>query len=177
VQVSADALIANGASPFVVIMPGAAYYNPVDYGEFVVKDLLPGIESQYRVSRDRSGRGIGGLSLGGYWALKIAFLHYDLFAAVGGYSAVIDRGDSDDPLSLARQVDIHALQKLNIFLDVGAQDSLVNNTKDLAQVLRLRGLTVSLIIGQGGHDRPYWRARSYDYFLFFLDKVATSQMF
>ncbi len=83
VQSSADALIAHGALPFVVVMPGAVYYNPVDYGEFVIKDLLPGIERQFRVSKVRSGRGIGGLSLGGFWALKIAFLHPDLFAAVG----------------------------------------------------------------------------------------------
>ncbi len=72
VRVSADALIGQGNLPFVVIMPGAAYYESIDYSVFVIKELLPSIESQYRVQTVRSDRSIGGLSLGGYWAPKIA---------------------------------------------------------------------------------------------------------
>lgn len=175
VQLAADALIGHGTPPFVVIIPGAAYYDSIDYGAFVIKELLPGIESQYRVKTLRSGRAIGGLSLGGYWALKIAFLHPDLFAAVGGYSPVVNRGYPDDPLSLARQADVQTLQGLSIALDVGNQDSLVAATKELAQALRARGLTVSLTIGQGKHKRDYWRGHTYDYFSFFLDTIAPTQ--
>jgi enterochelin esterase-like enzyme len=175
VQLSANALIGQGAPPFVVIMPGAAYYEKIDYGAFVIKELLPGIESQYRVETLRSRRGIGGLSLGGYWALKIAFLHPDLFAAVGGYSAVVARGYSDDPLPLARQADVQTLRDLSIALDVGNQDSLAYATNELAQALRARGLTVSLTIGQGGHSRAYWRAHTSAYFRFFLNTIAPTR--
>src|SRR5260221_14696711 len=110
-------------------MHGAVYYNPVDYGEFVIKDLLPGIERQFRVSKVRSGRGIGGLSLGGFWALKIAFLHPDLFAAVGGDSPGVDRGGYDDPFSLASQGYTLALPGFDIDLCVGDQDSLIYVTE------------------------------------------------
>jgi enterochelin esterase-like enzyme len=175
VQISADALISHGTTPFVVIMPGAAYSDSVDYGTFVITELLPSIETQYQVMSLRTGRAIGGLSLGGYWALKIAFLHPDLFAAVGGYSPVVNRGYPDDPLSLARQTDVLALQGLSIALDVGNQDSLAYDANELAQVLRARGLTVSLTIGQGGHNRPYWRAHTYDYFRFFMGAIAPAQ--
>src|SRR5260221_4652454 len=103
VRISADALIARGAPPFVVIMPGATYYEGIDYSMFVMKELLPGIESHYRVQTSRSERAIGGLSLGGYWALKIAFLHPDLFDFLGF-------GFSDKPrlhdYSLFEQADI-----------------------------------------------------------------------
>ncbi|MHB8628667.1 MAG: alpha/beta hydrolase [Aggregatilineales bacterium] len=176
VQLSADALIGHGASPFVVIMPGAAYYDGIDYGRFVIKELLPYIESLYRVTTFRSGRAIGGLSLGGYWALKIAFLHSDLFAAVGGYSSLVNRGYPDDPLSLARHANLQTLQGLSIALDVGNQDSLAYDTNELAQALRARGLTVSLTIGRGGHQRAYWRAHTYDYFSFFLDTITRPTM-
>jgi enterochelin esterase-like enzyme len=172
VRLSANALIGHGALPFVVIMPGAAYYDRIDYGAFFIKELLPGIESQYRVQTLRSGRGIGGLSLGGYWALKIAFLHPDLFAAVGGYSPVVDRGYADDPLPLARQVDVQTLRDLSIALDVGNQDSLAHATNELTQALRARGLTVSFTSGQGGHNRAYWRAHTFNYFSFFLNTIA-----
>jgi enterochelin esterase-like enzyme len=172
VQIAADALIRQGTPPFVVIMPGATYYVSLDYGAFVIKELLPGIESQYRVETSRSGRAIGGLSLGGYWALKIAFLHPDQFAAVGGYSPVVDLGYPDDPLPLARRADAQTLQDLSIALDVGKQDSLAYDTNELAQALRGRGLTVSLTMGQGGHRRDYWRAHTYDYFSFLLDTIG-----
>jgi enterochelin esterase-like enzyme len=41
VQAEADALIVAGAEPFVVVMPGGAYGANVDYGGFVLNDLLP----------------------------------------------------------------------------------------------------------------------------------------
>jgi enterochelin esterase-like enzyme len=172
VAIAADALIDQGAPPFVVVMPGAAYARNIDYGAFVIQDLLPGIESQYRVQTDRLGRAIGGLSLGGYWALKIALSHPDLFEAVGGYSPVVDLGNADDPLPLARRADVQALQGLHIALDVGDQDSLSYDTNLLARVLRGRGISVSSTVGRGGHIRAYWRAHTADYFRFFLNTLA-----
>ena len=172
VQSAANYFIRRGTPPFVVVMPGAPYYVSIDYGAFVVKELLPTIESQYHVQADRTGRAIGGLSLGGYWALKIAFLHPDLFAAVGGYSPIVSRGLPDDPLPLAYRIDVKTLQRLNIALDVGDQDSLVYSTNGFAHVLRIRGVNVSLTNGHGGHNRPYWRAHTHDYFSFFLQTFA-----
>src|SRR5258707_7988818 len=54
VQRAADGLISQGAPPFVVIMPGAAYSERIDYGAFVIRELLPGIEAQYPVQAVRS---------------------------------------------------------------------------------------------------------------------------
>src|ERR1700687_962956 len=36
VQPEADGLIAGGVAPFVVVMPGGSYFDPVDYDQFVV---------------------------------------------------------------------------------------------------------------------------------------------
>ncbi len=171
VQIAADALIGQGAPPFVVVMPGAPY--GIDYSTYVIKDLLPGIGTRYRVQAVRAGRAIGGLSLGGYWALRIALSHPELFAAVGGFSPVVDLGYSDDPLRLARQVSVQTLQDLRLLLDVGDADSLAYDTNQLARTLRAQGLSVSLTIGRGGHDRAYWRAHTYDYFSFFLNTIAS----
>ncbi len=120
---ASNTLISQGAASFVVVMPGGEYHDSIDYGAFVIHEVLPNIESQYPVQSSRSGRAIGGLSLGGYWALRIAFLHPDVFAAVGGYSPVITRGYPDDPLRLARRVTVPTLQGLSIGLNVGKQDS------------------------------------------------------
>jgi enterochelin esterase-like enzyme len=174
VRVGADNMIGKGLTPFVVVMPGGIYTQGIDYGNFVIKDLLPDIELQFRVQPFRTGRGIGGLSLGGYWALKVAFQHPDLFGAVAGYSPVTGLGNRDDPSLIARQATVQKFQNLSIALDVGDQDSLLFTTRQLATTLRDRGLTVLLTIGHGGHNRPYWRSRITDYFAFFQQTLAST---
>jgi hypothetical protein len=64
------------------------------------------------------------------------------------------------------------LQHLQIALDAGDQDSLAYDANKLAGVLRARGVSVSLVIGQGGHARTYWRAHTYNYFSFYLEALA-----
>ena len=47
------------------------------------------IESTYRVDASRSKRGISGVSMGGYGALKIAFKNPQLFGSVSAHSPVL----------------------------------------------------------------------------------------
>ena len=167
VQAEADALIAGGAAPFLVVMPGGVYNTyGVGYDDFVLSDLLPDTEHLFNVSRQGAGRAIGGVSLGGYWALKLAFDHPDQFAAVEGNSPVISHGAPEDPLARARTAD--GLGQLRIWLDVGDLDALHDSTVFLAQILRGRGLPVTLSVNPGSHIRTYWRAHMGDYLGFYL---------
>src|SRR5262249_30722376 len=138
---------------------------------FVLHDLLPGVEQQFRVSTARSGRAIGGISLGGYWALTLAFTHPELFAAAGGHSPVVNRGQSDDPLALARTAT--GLDQLRVTLDVGDADALRAATTQLAQVLHARGLAVMFAVHPGGHNRAYWRTQTAVYLQFYLNSFST----
>src|SRR5262249_13166738 len=155
---AADNLIAHGTAPFVVVMPGGDYRAGIDYAAFVLGDLLPKVERQFQVSTAGAGRAIGGISLGGYWALKIAFSHSDLFAAAGGQSPVVARGHADDPLALGRTA--NGIDHLAVTLDVGDADALRTSTGQLARVLQARGIPVALSIMAGKHDRVYWRAHT-----------------
>lgn len=165
IQAKADALIAKGARPFVVVMPGGVYQTGIDYAAFVLNDLLPAMNDQLTIRADAAGRTIGGLSLGGYWALSIALHHSDQFAAVGGYSPVTVN-DRDDLVALARTA--AGLDRLRFQLDVGDADTLATGTRRLAEALEARGLAVSFRINSGGHNRPYWRSRTGDYLSFML---------
>jgi enterochelin esterase-like enzyme len=164
VQLEADALIQSGTPPFIVVMPGGDYRPGLDYATFVLDDLRAAIAQRYRVKTDRADQSIGGLSLGGYWALKIAFLHPDLFAAVGGYSPVVDLGQADDPLPLARTAD--GLSTLRIMLDVGDVDPLRGSAQQLARQLEDRSITIAFSINPGGHNRAYWRSHTGAYLRF-----------
>lgn len=172
VRQEADALIDQGAAPFVVVMPGGLYGVAIDYAAFVLNDLIPGIEGRLRVRTDGAGRAIGGISLGGYWALQVAFQHPGLFAAVGGHSPVTTRtGGPDDPAALAGAAP--GLDRLHITLDAGDMDSLRASTEALAGTLEARGLAVALTINPGGHNRPYWRSHTAEYLRFYLDAIKS----
>ncbi len=165
VQAEADTLIANGAPPFVVVMPGGDYSAEIDYAAFVLNVLVPAMNDQLQIRTDAAGRTIGGISLGGYWALSIALHHPDQFGAVGGYSPVVARG-TDDLVAVARIA--AGLDRLRIQVDVGDADALAAGAHLLAATLQARGLDVTFTTNPGGHDRPYWRSHTGDYLSFML---------
>ncbi len=55
----------------------------------IVKEFIPMIESTYRVNATRATRGISGISMGGYGALKIAMKHPEMFGSVSAHSAAL----------------------------------------------------------------------------------------
>jgi S-formylglutathione hydrolase FrmB len=74
---------------FVILAPSAGhtfYINSangkVRYEDFLVKEFMPQMEKKYRAAGTRATRGVTGISMGGYGALRLAFKYPDEFAAV-----------------------------------------------------------------------------------------------
>lgn len=94
-----DAAIGQGLLPPVIaVMPSAenswyvdsgAFGGPGDYETAIVRDLVSEIDRRYATRRDRGGRAIAGLSMGGFGALRIAFRHPERFGAVAALSPAI----------------------------------------------------------------------------------------
>lgn len=81
---------------FLMVAPegrGSFFINSADghdrYGDFFLTEFLPFIETKYRVVRERQSRGITGLSMGGYGALRFAFAHPELFGSVSAQSPAL----------------------------------------------------------------------------------------
>ncbi|HEY0686495.1 MAG TPA: alpha/beta hydrolase family protein [Steroidobacter sp.] len=94
IQSTADALIASGdMPPAVIVMPDAGVTWFVDRKEkmetAVIRDLIPDVERYLRVLKSREGRLIGGLSMGGYGALRFALKYPEKFAAAALLSPAI----------------------------------------------------------------------------------------
>jgi S-formylglutathione hydrolase FrmB len=65
----------------------------VRYQDFFISEFMRYIESHYRVRAERRYRGISGMSMGGYGALRFAFLYPELFGAVSAHSpALVENG-------------------------------------------------------------------------------------
>ncbi|MBM0107231.1 hypothetical protein JM946_21045 [Steroidobacter sp. S1-65] len=94
IQSTADALIESGEIPAaVIVMPDAGVTWFVDRKEkmetAVIRDLIPDVESHWRVLKSREGRLIGGLSMGGYGSLRFAMKYPEMFAAAALLSPAI----------------------------------------------------------------------------------------
>jgi len=83
---------------FLIVAPDGwdtFYINSRDgktpYSDFFLREFMPYIERTYRVRPGRSSRGITGFSMGGYGALRFAFLRPDLFGSVSSHSGALTR--------------------------------------------------------------------------------------
>jgi putative tributyrin esterase len=172
----------NGGNSFFVNAPDGRYED------MVTKDLVSHVESTYRVVPGRKGRGLLGISMGGYAALHIAFDQPALFSAVATHSAMIlERvptaeqgagrwqmaafnkvfGDpidpalwaENDPLVKAKQVDPKAVAAL--YMDCGSEDryGLANGHRDLDKILTERGIPHQFELAPGDHGYEFVRAR------------------
>jgi S-formylglutathione hydrolase FrmB len=74
---------------FVVLAPNGGhtfFMNSADgkirYEDFLTKEFMPQMEKKYRVAGTRAKRGITGVSMGGFGALRLAFKYPQQFEAV-----------------------------------------------------------------------------------------------
>jgi S-formylglutathione hydrolase FrmB len=81
---------------FLIVAPegrSTFYINSADgkdrYSDFFLREFMPYIEKKYRVTPGRAGRAIGGISMGGFGALRFAFAHPELFSSVSAQSAAL----------------------------------------------------------------------------------------
>jgi acetoin utilization deacetylase AcuC-like enzyme/S-formylglutathione hydrolase FrmB len=56
----------------------------------LVRELIPRIDREFRTLAARSGRAIGGFSMGGHGAITLAAKHPDLFASAGSFGGILD---------------------------------------------------------------------------------------
>ncbi len=87
---------ARRVGEYVVVTPDAGrsfYINSRDgrnrYEDFFIREFIPAIERRYRIAVGRAHRGIAGISMGGYGALRLAFQYPSLFASVSAHSAAL----------------------------------------------------------------------------------------
>jgi S-formylglutathione hydrolase FrmB len=206
-QQTLDGLIAaRKVGPMIVVMPdGAAssWYvdskaigGPGDYATAISVDLVAAIDKEFRTRAEPRYRAIGGLSMGGYGALRLAFKQPFEFGAVLAFSPAlwahltpdtqldearanrVFAGSFGQPFSSKLFLSESPLSMLNslalaknappVFLTVGDQDrfKLYLDTFELFHRMREKGLTVQMRMTGGDHDWDTWSAELPDALLF-----------
>jgi enterochelin esterase-like enzyme len=164
------ALDSGAVGPMIFVLPdGGPKFTgdgnvPTSFGDYVATELMPAVDRRWRTVPQRTGRAVGGISLGGRYAFEIARDHPSLVAAVGGHSSVVHSPDE-----LAAKL---AAADLTVYLDVGRSDPFFAEGEELALSLRRRGADVRWNPAEGKHERAYWTAHLPDYLRFYSDALG-----
>jgi enterochelin esterase-like enzyme len=165
-----DNLIAeNRAKSFLVVMPNGygvvpnapqePGQNTERFGKDLVDDVVPLIESRYRVVAGRDARALVGLSMGGGQALAIGLNRLDLFSHVGGFSSGFgpnfDFGKSYPRLLESAQSTNRQLRLL--WIGCGTDDGAFAASKRFSEFLTVGGIVHTFRETAGAHTWMVWR--------------------
>lgn len=170
-----DNLIAQGkAEPMIVVMPlgygtmemirlgwGAWGHTDVrnenfsKFGEALLTEVIPRVESEYRVNKDRKMRAIAGLSMGGSESLLTGLNNLGQFAWIGAFSSggIPEDFDKDFP-----GLDAKANQQIRLlWVACGTEDRLIAVNRKFRDWLKEKGVQHVDIETPGMHTWMVWR--------------------
>ena len=187
------ALYATHYDVFIVFVEGNdGWYTdsatvPSDkYESYIVQELIPEVEKRFRVSMEREGRAVAGLSMGGYGALKFGFKYPEKFAFVASMSGAFDAASwkdselkafeairqsinktfgppnsptrvSNDLIRLTREASPERIKALPfVYLDCGTEDFLFQTNRNYSVLLAERKIPHEFRQLPGSHSWPYW---------------------
>ena len=106
---------------------------PADkYESYFLRELIPDVDARYRTIKDRRARGVAGLSMGGYGALKYGLKYPDYFAFAGSLSGALDPATRTDE----HPGFIYNLLRPSLIVAFGEPNSRVRQLNDLHQIAR-----------------------------------------
>lgn len=187
-----DNLIASGkAKPMLVVMPNGSLPRPANFptttpgqppspevlaataslqDRFVaelVNDVIPAVETRFRVVADPASRAIAGLSMGGGQTQRVVVTHPDKFAYVAVWSAGVNPASIAD-FETRNAAFLEGADKVNRAIKVynvtvGDKDFALPGSKALSGLLEKHGVKHTLTITGGGHTWLNWRPYLRDY--------------
>ena len=146
--------------PLVVVMPSGENSYYVDAWErLVVEDLPAHVARTFRVRDGRAA--IGGLSMGGYGAIRLGLKHAERFASIFAHSSRLPVGGEDHDVDvLAARVDRATMPALAF--DCGTEDHLLADSRRFHARLEALGLPHVYREHAGAHTWDYWDAHVRD---------------
>ncbi|MBN2635236.1 MAG: esterase family protein [Prolixibacteraceae bacterium] len=174
-QIILDNLYAqNRLTPMIVVMPnGRAMKNDRAEGNIyggeqvaafanfehdLLNDLIPFVEKNYPVIKDRESRALAGLSMGGGQSLNFGLGNLDVFAWVGGFSSA---PNTKQPKELApNPQEVKEKIKL-LWLSCGDKDGLITNSQRTHDYLKENDVPHIYFVDQGVHDFKVWKNSLY----------------
>lgn len=188
--------IAADQFQMIIVCPDGGFSSwywdsPVDsnfqYETYVAKELVGWVDARYKTVKDRKGRGITGLSMGGHGALYLAFKHQDVFGAAGSMSGGVDIRPFPNNWDMAKRLEKYAEyperweantvinmlylltpNALALLIDCGTEDFFYQVNLRLHEQLAYRNIPHDFISRPGAHNWAYWQ-NAVQYQLLFMN--------
>lgn len=194
-----DELVAKRkAQPLILVMPFGStgtftdkeWANGIGSAEgwrtFVSRDVVHAIDARYRTLATRAGRGIGGLSEGGYGAINIALQTPQEFSLVESWSGYekaahnhsifgrrLEGLATNTPLDRLRQAAPTLRRNHTYFwFYSGSDDSLKDQNRDFATALAAAHIPHTYLELRGGHNWALWRGMAWRAYLAAAKRLA-----
>jgi S-formylglutathione hydrolase FrmB len=180
---------------FIIVCPDGGYSSwyldsPIDpawqYESYIIKDLLPYVDTHYTTIPNRASRAITGLSMGGHGALYLAIRNPNLFGSAGSMSGGVDLRASTKAYDISKRIGTieanHAEwdnrsvinmvndlknNELNLIIDCGVSDNFYQINAGLHRRLMALKIDHDYIERPGGHNWQYWDNSIRYQFLYF----------
>jgi enterochelin esterase-like enzyme len=133
-----------------------AWQNLSRYTDILLGEVMPQVEGEYRIRKDRESRAIAGLSMGGAESLLTGLNHLDQFAWIGAFSS----GGIDNRDFAAEFPDVNASanKKLKLlWIACGTEDDLIKINRQFKSWLKDKGVQFTDIETPGMHTWMVWR--------------------
>jgi|HubBroStandDraft_2_1064218.scaffolds.fasta_scaffold83931_2 enterochelin esterase-like enzyme len=134
--------------------PAAIDHNTDLFTQALLTEVLPRVESEYRVSKDRNDRAIAGLSMGGLESLEVGLTHTGQFAWIGGFSSAVHNLEYTKVLA---SLDPGTANLRLLWIACGTEDNLIRPNRKLVDFLKAKNMPVTQIETPGLHTWLVWR--------------------
>lgn len=191
-HIADKAILEGSATAMIVVMPDAntgqrGYFNSIKgdwrYEDFFFEELMPFVEKEYRIKKDKRYRAVAGLSMGGGSAFVYALRHPELFSSACPLSAScgpLDMEDmerykshegmdnaSDEELSdyfkkhsvldMVKNMPDNQKKAVRWFIDCGDDDFLYEGNSLVHIAMRKNEIPHEYRVRNGAHTWTYWR--------------------
>ena len=168
----------SGDNAFYVDQPAFANL----YGKFIGKELVEITRKMFPLSHKREDTFIGGLSMGGYGAMRNGLKYHDTFGYIASLSGALnvlenveerDRGplafadsffgdlkeaakSDKNPKVLVEHLKAEGAVFPEVFMACGTEDGFLAENQSFRDYLKAQGVHVTYMEGPGGHDWDFW---------------------
>ena len=174
-------------APMIVVMPngramkddraGGNIFDSVKVQAFatfekdLLNDLIPFVEKNFPVYKDRGHRAIAGLSMGGGQSLNFGLSNLDKFAWVGGFSSAPNTKAPDILVPNA----VNAKNQLSLlWISCGVDDNLMGISQRTHDYLVDHNVPHVFYVEPGAHDFNVWKNDLYMFTQLLFKPVDTS---
>ena len=186
----------------IIVMPDGAPFSwytdsPLQpasqYESYIVKELVPFVDSAFATFAEKRGRGICGLSMGGYGAIKFGLKYPSLFASASSMSGILTImnhasqwkilevfGDTIKSIEAWKKNDLSQLllsvkDTIAIKFDTGISDFALADNRQFLSELQKRGFAYEYAEYPGNHSWKYWGTHIVDHLQFHAKMLRRPQ--